>query len=76
MGVVPQIDNLDTELTVEQNLMMFAVLYRVPRRERQAAVERALDIAQLRDRRDVEGHRALRRDEAAAAHRARARPHP
>ena len=30
MGVVPQIDNLDTELTVEQNLMMFAVLYRVP----------------------------------------------
>lgn len=51
MGVVPQIDNLDTELTVEQNLMMFAVLYRVPRGERQAAVERALGIAQLRDRR-------------------------
>lgn len=52
MGVVPQIDNLDTELTVEQNLMMFAVLYRVPRRERQSAVERGLAIAQLRDRRD------------------------
>ncbi len=52
MGVVPQIDNLDTDLTVEQNLMMFAVLYRVPRRERQAAVERALGIAQLIDRRD------------------------
>ena len=51
MGVVPQIDNLDTELTVEQNLMMFAVLYRVPRRERRAAVERALGIAQLLDRR-------------------------
>ena len=52
MGVVPQIDNLDTDLTVEQNLMMFAVLYRVPRRERQAAVERGLGIAQLIDRRD------------------------
>jgi lipooligosaccharide transport system ATP-binding protein len=52
MGVVPQIDNLDTELTVEQNLMMFAVLYRIPRRERHLAVERAIDIAQLRDRRE------------------------
>ena len=51
MGVVPQIDNLDTELTVEQNLMMFAVLYRIPRGERHDAVERAIDIAQLRDRR-------------------------
>jgi lipooligosaccharide transport system ATP-binding protein len=51
MGVVPQIDNLDTELTAEQNLTMFAALYRVPRRERPAAVERALDIAQLRERR-------------------------
>jgi lipooligosaccharide transport system ATP-binding protein len=51
MGVVPQLDNLDTELTVEQNLAMFAVLYRIPRRERRDAVERALDIAQLRDRR-------------------------
>jgi lipooligosaccharide transport system ATP-binding protein len=52
MGVVPQIDNLDTDLTVEQNLMMFAVLYRVPRRDRREAVERALGIAQLRNRRD------------------------
>ncbi|MFL6071628.1 MAG: ABC transporter ATP-binding protein [Actinomycetes bacterium] len=52
MGVVPQTDNLDTELTAEQNLAMFAALYRVPRKSRHAAVERALDIAQLRDRRD------------------------
>ena len=51
MGVVPQIDNLDTELTAEQNLAMFAALYRVPRRERPAAVDRALDIAQLQQRR-------------------------
>jgi len=52
MGVVPQTDNLDTDLTVEQNLMMFAALYRVPRRERQEAVERALGIAQLVARRE------------------------
>ena len=52
MGVVPQLDNLDTELTAEQNLTMFAALYRVPRHERPSAVDRALDIAHLQDRRD------------------------
>ncbi|MEA2481045.1 MAG: lipooligosaccharide transport system ATP-binding protein, partial [Thermoleophilaceae bacterium] len=52
-GVVPQLDNLDTTLTVEQNLLVFAYLYRVGRRERHAAVERALDMANLRDRRDT-----------------------
>jgi lipooligosaccharide transport system ATP-binding protein len=41
-GVVPQLDNLDTTLTVEQNLIVFSHLYRVPRRERREAVERAL----------------------------------
>ena len=30
MGVVPQLDNLDVSLTVEQNLLVFAHLYRVP----------------------------------------------
>ena len=53
MGVVPQQDNLDTELTVRQNLTMFAVLYRVPRRQRREAVQRALALAQLTDRADA-----------------------
>ncbi len=52
MGVVPQLDNLDVSLTVEQNLLVFAHLYRVPGGERQAAIERALDIANLRGRRE------------------------
>ncbi len=52
-GVVPQLDNLDVTLTVEQNLRVFAHLYRVPRAERKAAVERALQIANLKDRRDT-----------------------
>ena len=52
-GVVPQLDNLDVTLTVEQNLLVFAYLYRVPRAERKAAVERALRIANLTDRRDT-----------------------
>jgi lipooligosaccharide transport system ATP-binding protein len=53
MGVVPQLDNLDTTLTVQQNLVVFTHLYRVPRAERAAAIERALQIANLTDRRDT-----------------------
>ena len=53
MGVVPQLDNLDTTLTVEQNLRVFAHLYRIPRSERQAAIERALEMSRLADRRDT-----------------------
>src|SRR4051794_3837043 len=52
MGVVPQLDNLDVSLTTEQNLRVFAHLYRVPAGERQAAIERALGLANLTDRRD------------------------
>ena len=51
MGVTPQLDNLDTTLTVEQNLLVFTYLYRIPRTERQEAIERALAIANLGDRR-------------------------
>jgi lipooligosaccharide transport system ATP-binding protein len=50
-GVVPQLDNLDVTLTVEQNLLVFAHLYRVPHGDRKQAVERALEIANLKDRR-------------------------
>jgi len=47
MGVVPQLDNLDVELTCRQILTVFARLYRVPRAERAAAVKRALELANL-----------------------------
>jgi lipooligosaccharide transport system ATP-binding protein len=49
MGVVPQLDNLDVDVTVEDNLAIFARLYRVP--DVGAAVDRALDLARLRGRR-------------------------
>src|ERR671916_3115590 len=52
MGVVPQLDNLDVSLTVEQNLQVFAHLYRVPAGERKEAIERALAVANLGDRRE------------------------
>jgi lipooligosaccharide transport system ATP-binding protein len=51
MGVVPQLDNLDVSLTVEQNLLVFAHLYRVPAGERRPAIERSLAMANLGDRR-------------------------
>ncbi len=52
MGVVPQLDNLDVSLTVEQNLLVFSHLYRVPAGRRKAAIERTLGIANLTPRRD------------------------
>ncbi len=50
MGVVPQLDNLDVDVTVAENLSVFARLYRV--RDVGAAVDAALDLARLSDRRD------------------------
>jgi lipooligosaccharide transport system ATP-binding protein len=52
MGVVPQLDNLDVELTARQILSVFARLSRVPAGERAAAVEQALHLAQLTERAD------------------------
>ena len=52
-GVSPQLDNLDVTLTVEQNLRVFAHLYRVARHERHEAIERSLGMANLEDRRDT-----------------------
>ena len=72
MGVVPQLDNLDVSLTVEQNLLVFAHLYRVPAGERKAAIERALGIANLARSPRVEGRPAQRRHAAPAADRPRA----
>jgi lipooligosaccharide transport system ATP-binding protein len=50
-GVAPQLDNLDVTLTVEQNLRVFSHLYRVGRGQRAEAIERAIKIANLGDRR-------------------------
>lgn len=53
MGLVPQLDNLDTTLTVRDNLRVFVRLYRVPRAERAAAIDRALEVATLTERADT-----------------------
>jgi lipooligosaccharide transport system ATP-binding protein len=48
MGVVPQLDNLDVDVSVWDNLAIFARLYRVP--DVKATVERGLEIARLTNR--------------------------
>jgi lipooligosaccharide transport system ATP-binding protein len=47
--VVPQLDNLDVDVTVEDNLAVFARLYRV--KDVRAAVDRGLALARLEARR-------------------------
>jgi lipooligosaccharide transport system ATP-binding protein len=49
MGVVPQLDNLDVDVSVQDNLAVFARLYRVG--DVRAAVERGLRLARLTERR-------------------------
>ncbi|HYN92092.1 MAG TPA: ABC transporter ATP-binding protein, partial [Thermoleophilaceae bacterium] len=49
MGVVPQLDNLDVDVSVEDNLAIFARLYRV--KDVRAAVDRGLALARLDGRR-------------------------
>jgi len=49
MGVVPQLDNLDVDVSVEDNLAIFARLYRV--KDVRDAVDRGLALARLDGRR-------------------------
>jgi lipooligosaccharide transport system ATP-binding protein len=49
MGVVPQLDNLDVDVTVEDNLAVYSRLYRV--KDVKGAVERSLELAKLTNRR-------------------------
>ncbi|MGH9054377.1 MAG: ABC transporter ATP-binding protein [Acidimicrobiales bacterium] len=52
LGVVPQEDNLDLELTVRENLYVYGRYFDLPRRVLRERIERLLDFAQLTDRGD------------------------
>jgi lipooligosaccharide transport system ATP-binding protein len=52
LGVVPQEDNLDTELTVWDNLMIYGRYFDLDRHEIRRRAEELLDFVQLSDRRD------------------------
>jgi lipooligosaccharide transport system ATP-binding protein len=50
LGVVPQEDNLDTELTVEENLFIYGRYFDLPRSEIRSRIDQLLEFAQLSDR--------------------------
>jgi lipooligosaccharide transport system ATP-binding protein len=50
LGVVPQEDNLDTELTVEENLLIYGRYFDLPRTEIRKRIDELLAFAQLSDR--------------------------
>jgi lipooligosaccharide transport system ATP-binding protein len=50
LGVVPQLDNLDLELTVLDNLLLYGRYFDIPRAESRRRSEELLDFVQLRDR--------------------------
>jgi lipooligosaccharide transport system ATP-binding protein len=50
LGVVPQLDNLDLELTVLDNLLLYGRYFDLPRAESRRRAEELLEFVQLRDR--------------------------
>ena len=52
LGVVPQLDNLDSELTLVDNLVVYGRYFDIPRRECLRRTEELLDFVQLSDRRN------------------------
>ena len=52
MGVVPQQDNLDSELTVFDNLVVYGRYFDIPRGECKARARELLEFVQLSDRAD------------------------
>jgi len=52
IGVVPQLDNLDLELTVRQNLTIYGRYFGLPRAHVRAKAAELLEFAQLTDRAD------------------------
>src|SRR5687768_5130516 len=54
LGVVPQQDTLDTELTVRENVLIYGRYFGLSRRQLRPKIEELLDFAQLTERADDE----------------------
>lgn len=52
LGVIPQEDNLDPELTVRENLYVYGRYFDIPKRELRDRIESLLGFAQLTERAD------------------------
>ncbi|ACL16338.1 ABC transporter ATP-binding protein [Methanosphaerula palustris] len=53
LGVVPQENNLDGELSVYDNLLMYSRFFDIPKRKAAERVEELLDFMQLKEKRDM-----------------------
>ncbi|HAG54429.1 MAG: ABC transporter [Actinobacteria bacterium BACL2 MAG-121001-bin67] len=53
LGVVPQQDNLDTELTVTENLFIYGRYFGLSKKFIRTKIEELLEFAQLEEKRDV-----------------------
>jgi lipooligosaccharide transport system ATP-binding protein len=54
LGVVPQQDNLDAEITVRENLLMYARYFDIPREIARARADEFLQFTELSERADAE----------------------
>jgi ABC-2 type transport system ATP-binding protein len=52
IGVVPQVNNLERELTGRENLVLHALLHRMPRRDRERRIQELLEYVGLDHRAD------------------------
>jgi len=52
LGIIFQDPSLDDRLTAYENLKFHAIIYKVPRKERIARIDRVLQMTELEDRRD------------------------
>src|SRR5579875_1412486 len=50
LGVVPQLDSLDIELSVRENLLIYGGYFNLSRRESRERADELLDFVQLRER--------------------------
>jgi lipooligosaccharide transport system ATP-binding protein len=50
LGVVPQLDTLDMELTVRENVVIYGRYFGIPRKQLNARVDELLDFVQLTER--------------------------
>src|SRR5258706_5634987 len=53
VGVVPQENNLDPDLTVRDNLLIYARYFRIPRHVAEQRADELIEFAELREKRDV-----------------------
>lgn len=53
VGVVPQENNLDPDLTVRDNLLIYARYFRIPRQIAEQRAEELIEFVELQEKRDV-----------------------